>query len=70
LETVKSLPDLLTGVKESTDNVGYVTFEKGTIAVKEKTLGTNVDGDEGPELPITVEILPAHLTVYAGEVND
>lgn len=70
LDTVKSLPDLLTGVKETTDNVGYVTFTKGTIAVKEKTLGTNVDGDEGPELPIDVAVLPGHLTVYAGEAND
>ena len=43
-----------------------ITFTKGNIALIEGSLGTNVDGDEGPELPIQLEILPAHLEVYQG----
>ena len=66
LDTVKSLPDLLTGMDKSTENVEYITFTKGNIALIEGSLGTNIDGDEGPELPIQLEILPAHLEVYQG----
>ena len=70
LDTVKSLPDLIRGVEESTNNVGYIAFTEGEIAVKDQTLGTNVDGDEGPELPIQVKILPSHLEVYRGEASE
>ncbi|KAF1303221.1 diacylglycerol kinase family lipid kinase [Enterococcus saccharolyticus] len=70
LDTVKSLPDLIKGVDKSTDNLGYETFSKGQIALKEGELGTNIDGDEGPKLPIHLEILPSHLTVYTGKAND
>lgn len=70
LDTVKSLPDLVKGVKETTKNVGYLTFSKATIALAEGSLGTNIDGDKGPKLPICLEILPAHLKVYRGKEND
>ncbi|MGX7195622.1 diacylglycerol/lipid kinase family protein [Enterococcus olivae] len=70
LETVQSLPDLVKGVEKSTQNIGYLTFSEGKIALKDGTLGTNIDGDEGPELPISLQILPAHLNVYAGEGDE
>ena len=68
LHLVKAVPDLLKGVDQSTDNLVYLTFKEGTISLEnQEELTTNVDGDEGAALPITLEILPKHLTVYCGE---
>lgn len=67
-DAVKAVPDLLKGVDQSTDNLVYLTFKEGTISLEnQEELTTNVDGDEGAALPITLEILPKHLTVYCGE---
>lgn len=67
LESLKALPSLVKGVKESNQNLGYRTFEKARISVKDGShLGTNVDGDEGDALPVDLAVLPAHLTVYSG----
>jgi diacylglycerol kinase family enzyme len=61
------VPELLKGVTESNDVLGYQTFDKATIRLADgATIETNVDGDPGPELPITVAVLPQHLTVYCG----
>ena len=66
-ETVKGVPELLKGVTESNDVLGYQTFDKAAIRLEDgATIETNVDGDPGPELPITVQVLPQHLTVYCG----
>ncbi len=64
LETVQALPNIVTGIEEDTNTIGYETFTKGYFQVKDGTLSTNIDGDEGPSLPITVQVLPAHLKVY------
>lgn len=67
LDTVKAIPELITGVDSSSQNVSYLTFSQATIELLDSTvsLGTNVDGDEGDSLPVTLKILPSHLTVYA-----
>lgn len=67
-ETIKSIPELLKGVTESNEVLGYETFEKAEISLKgNASIETNVDGDAGPELPVTIQLLPQHLTVYCGE---
>ncbi|WP_242828513.1 hypothetical protein [Enterocloster clostridioformis] len=30
------------------------------------TLNVNIDGDPGPELPISIQILPQHIHTYCG----
>lgn len=66
-DTIKAVPDLLKGVDNSTDNLAYLTFSEGMIALKnEDQLATNVDGDEGDSLPVNLKILPQHLLVYRG----
>lgn len=67
LETMKAVPELVTGVSDSSQNIEYLTFETARIElVDDKAVLTiNVDGDEGDRLPVTVKILPSHLTVYA-----
>ena len=62
---MKTLPDLLKGVDESTDNLAYQACEKVEVSLSDNAeLATNVDGDEGAKLPVKISILPAHLTVY------
>ncbi|MFU2206812.1 diacylglycerol/lipid kinase family protein [Streptococcus pluranimalium] len=68
LESFQAVPNLVQGVTESNQNLGYRTFNKAHIALKNsQSLGTNVDGDDGDDLPIDVTILPSHLTVYSGK---
>lgn len=65
LDTLKTLPDLLKGVDESTDNLAYQVCEKIEVSLSnDAELATNVDGDEGDKLPVNISILPTHLTVY------
>ena len=67
LDVIKSIPELYQGVETSSENVGYHTFKKGTIELTTAThLETNVDGDPGPALPVTLEIYPQHLQVFCG----
>lgn len=65
LETLQAVPDLVTGVENSTNSVGYQTFSQASIALKAGQLTVNVDGDEGDSLPVTLKVLPSHLQVYA-----
>lgn len=69
-ETVKSVPDLLKGVTESKQSLGYETFQTITISMAEDAeIETNVDGDPGDLLPITLSVLPQHIEVFCGEEN-
>ncbi|MGH1748680.1 diacylglycerol kinase family protein [Enterococcus raffinosus] len=66
-DRLKSVPDIIKGVDQSTDTIGYTPFKEGRLTVKEETeLRPSVDGDEGPELPLTIKVLPKHLDVYCG----
>ena len=31
------------------------------------TIETNVDGDPGPSLPVEIQVLPQHITVFCGQ---
>ena len=67
LESLQTLPSLLTGVDESNDRVGYHQVKEIKISVVDSgdTLRVNVDGDEGDKLPVHIKVLPSHLQVYA-----
>lgn len=65
IDTLKTLPDLLKGVDTSTEHLAYQTCETIEISLtEEEELATNVDGDEGEKLPVTLQVLPSHLTIY------
>lgn len=66
LDSIKAVPNLLSGVDESTKNLGYLTFKeaKVTLLESDETLSINIDGDKGDELPIKVSVLPSHILVY------
>lgn len=63
-ETLTSLPTLLSKDSQNDDVVAYEKVKRVTITVKNETLQTNVDGDQGDYLPVTLEVLPSHLQVY------
>lgn len=65
LDTLKTIPDLLKGIEESTNHLAYQTCEKIAISlVDDVELATNVDGDEDEKLPVRIHVLPSHLTIY------
>lgn len=70
-DRLKSLPDIIKGVDQSTENIGYAPFTEGRLTVKEKVdLHPSVDGDERPTLPLSFKVLPQHLNVYYGNEQD
>jgi len=63
-KTTKMLPELLSKKITESENMTYITTDKVTIeALHGKTYVSDVDGEEGPKLPFTVEVLKAHLDV-------
>jgi YegS/Rv2252/BmrU family lipid kinase len=63
LDTLKMAPGILRGTITESDNVVYIQTEKIRIDAKGRELHANVDGEEGPLLPLEVEILPGYLEV-------
>ena len=64
LNTVSAIPQLVGGVTEESNSLGYETFKEGVIKLSKGDLQINVDGDEGDSLPIRLSVLPSHLSVY------
>lgn len=65
-DTLQALPSLVSGVDQSNAFVSYQECERLEIRLvnDEDRLTLNVDGDEGDDLPVTLEVLPSHLQVY------
>lgn len=69
MDSVMAVPNLIGGIDESTNNIGYRTFRHAKISMQDpnaEPLTVNVDGDEGDSLPIEIGILPSHIDVYFG----
>lgn len=64
LDTVSAIPQLMGGVTEGSNSLGYETFKEGEIKLLDGNLQINIDGDEGDSLPIRISVLPSHLSVY------
>lgn len=68
LETTKMLPELLSNTITESENVTYITTDKVTLeGLNGQTYVSDVDGEKGPALPLTIEILKAHLDVLVPE---
>lgn len=67
LESVQTLPSLLSGVDQSNEHVGYHQVKDIRISLEDQgeELHLNVDGDEGDKLPVAITVLPSHLEVFA-----
>lgn len=63
-KTSKMVPELLSKKITESDNMTYITTDKVTLeSLGGKAYVSDVDGEEGPKLPFTVEVLKAHLEV-------
>ncbi|AFS70044.1 MULTISPECIES: diacylglycerol kinase family protein [Exiguobacterium] len=67
-DALQALPKLLTGGIADADQVDYFTTKEVRIDSKEH-LPINADGDTAGHLPITVQVLSQHLTVFAPVSN-
>lgn len=68
---LRQAPKLLSGMQMGSDFVTVVTFKKAHVSItEEETIGTNVDGDKGPNFPIDLEILPGRLPVFVPDHAD
>lgn len=64
VDKLKVIPKIFTAEAPDDEKIIYRKFKTGTIQVKEANeLVANVDGDEGDSLPLTLQVLPQHLTV-------
>lgn len=64
IDKVSLVPKIFSGKVAEDDRIIYRAFEKAHLAFIDGTeLKTNVDGDEGPALPLDVSVLAHHLTV-------
>ncbi|MNN44013.1 Diacylglycerol kinase [compost metagenome] len=57
---------LLLGNLKNHKDVDYFTAKEVTVSSSD-TLRTNVDGEEGPALPIKLSVLPRHIQVIVPE---
>lgn len=65
LDKWTTLPSFLMGKLEENEHIFYRAVHKIDMAqIKGKPLTSNVDGDEGDPLPVSVSILPHHLTFF------
>lgn len=64
-DKIKLVPQVLTGNAASADEVLYRRFRSGEITgLAEKEIKSNIDGDEGVSLPLRVQVLPRHVTIF------
>ncbi len=71
IETLKMTPNLLTENLEDSENIIYMTVKKIRVeAMGEKEYTSDIDGDEGPDLPLDVEVLPKFLRVLVPDKKE
>lgn len=65
LDLLKMIPDFLSSTPLSGEYMTLLTLTKARITLLEDPLlHTNMDGDEGPDFPLNLEILPSFLSIY------
>ena len=66
LDSIRAVPELISGVRGSGEMVEYTTFERLKVSLldKEASIRANVDGDEGDALPLDIGLIAGGLKVY------
>lgn len=63
-EAAKLIPKLMSGKIAESENISYIATEKITIVpVGHENYISDIDGEEGPRVPFTVESLRSHIKV-------
>lgn len=65
-ELAKMTPSILMGKLRESDNVQYFKTRQVTITTSaSETQESDIDGEQGPNLPLNLKVLPQHLTVMS-----
>lgn len=65
-ELITMTPSLFFGSFENSDNIEYFkTINLKINQLDNRKFESNIDGDEGPSLPLNINILPKHLKVIS-----
>ena len=69
MDKVKLIPKVISGNAADANETLYRKFKSGKIAITEEDtqLISNIDGDEGYELTLTLQVLPRHITIFIPE---
>lgn len=69
MDKVKLIPKVVSGNAADANETLYRKFKSGEISLlgEDIQLTSNIDGDEGDKLPLTLQILPRHITIFVPE---
>lgn len=69
MDKVKLIPKVLQGNTADANETLYRKFKYGKITVTDEDMEviSNIDGDEGDKLPLELQILPRHITIFVPE---
>lgn len=66
MDKLKLVPKVISGNASDANETLYKNFKMGKISVSEgdNQVVSNIDGDEGAKLPLNIQILPSHITIF------
>ncbi len=67
-ELAKMTPTLVMGTLKDSENVQYFKTRQVNITTfAEETQESDIDGEQGPNLPLDLKVLPQHITIISNE---
>lgn len=71
VEGMKLLPKVFSGEVTESENVTYIITDKISIeSLTDENYTSDIDGEEGPKLPFTVEALKSHIQILVPPKNE
>ncbi|AEB29338.1 diacylglycerol kinase [Carnobacterium sp. 17-4] len=66
MDKLKLVPKIVSGNASDANETLYKKFKSGKVSVSEEDnqVMSNIDGDEGDKLPLNVQVLPSHITIF------
>lgn len=66
MDKLKLVPKIVSGNASDANETLYKEFKSGKISVskEDNQVISNIDGDEGDKLPLNVQVLPSHITIF------
>ncbi|MER2227575.1 MAG: diacylglycerol kinase family protein [Carnobacterium sp.] len=66
MDKLKLVPKIVSGNATDANETFYKKFKSGKLSVSEEDnqVISNIDGDEGDKLPLNVQVLPSHITIF------
>lgn len=66
MDKLKLVPKFISGNAIDANEILYKKFKSGKLSVPEEDnqVISNIDGDEGDKLPLHIQVLPRHITIF------